>query len=330
MSLDPRNIRTTLELARRHRLLTEAEASQIEGALSPGFPFQDASRLAGSLHAHVKVESLRLLPDAALRDAGGVVENEKAGYVKYAFASGLNLIFSSIDISEDDLRDGGARLPRPFLDHFGIDLRQETADVRALFDSVPKRATELGWGLASQGTEERPVFCCHTSVARKHWVYPSTGTPIELAFGALVIHADKSGCDLRPLDPRLGLPPAACGGKAHAALEEPRGTYYAPADLARFSEVGANRGELMEKFFAWYGAVFAEGALTAREKSLIALAVAHTVQCPYCIDAYTHDAGKKGASLDQMTEAVHVAAAIRGGASLVHGVQMRTHARGHG
>ncbi|HEX8360440.1 MAG TPA: arsenosugar biosynthesis-associated peroxidase-like protein, partial [Longimicrobium sp.] len=84
--------------------------------------------------------------------------------------------------------------------------------------------------------------------------------------------------------------------------------------------------ELAKKFFDWYGAVFAEGALTVREKSLIALAVAHAVQCPYCIDAYTGDCLQKGADSEQMTEAVHVAAAIRGGASLVHGLQMRNHA----
>ncbi|MEQ9304266.1 MAG: arsenosugar biosynthesis-associated peroxidase-like protein, partial [Marinoscillum sp.] len=76
------------------------------------------------------------------------------------------------------------------------------------------------------------------------------------------------------------------------------------------------------KFFDYYGEVFAEGALTAREKSLIALAVAHAIQCPYCIDAYTSDTLKKGVDEEQMMEAVHVAAAIRGGASLVHGVQM--------
>lgn len=74
---------------------------------------------------------------------------------------------------------------------------------------------------------------------------------------------------------------------------------------------------------SYYNAVFEEGALTAREKSLIALAVAHTVQCPYCIDAYTNDCLNKGVTEEQMTEAVHVAAAIRGGASLVHGVQMK-------
>jgi len=59
---------------------------------------------------------------------------------------------------------------------------------------------------------------------------------------------------------------------------------------------------------------------------LIALAVAHAVQCPYCIDAYTKASLEKGSDPEQMTEAVHVAAAIRGGASLVHGMQMRKRA----
>ena len=63
--------------------------------------------------------------------------------------------------------------------------------------------------------------------------------------------------------------------------------------------------------------------MTAREKALIALAVAHAVQCPYCIDAYTQACLEQGANGEQMTEAVHVAAAIRGGATLVHGVQMK-------
>ncbi|MCC7263373.1 MAG: carboxymuconolactone decarboxylase family protein [Candidatus Latescibacteria bacterium] len=102
-------------------------------------------------------------------------------------------------------------------------------------------------------------------------------------------------------------------------------TYYDPKDLGRFAEMGQTSPELWEKFAAWYGAVFAEGALSEREKALIALAVAHAVQCPYCIDAYSATCLEKGADLEQMTEAVHVAAAIRGGASLVHGVQMRGH-----
>ena len=101
-------------------------------------------------------------------------------------------------------------------------------------------------------------------------------------------------------------------------------SYYKPEDLAQFATVGRNAPELWQKFNEWYGAVFAEGALSEREKALIALAVAHAVQCPYCIDAYTQTCLEKGSNLDQMTEAVHVAAAIRGGSSLVHGVQMRS------
>jgi alkylhydroperoxidase/carboxymuconolactone decarboxylase family protein len=103
-------------------------------------------------------------------------------------------------------------------------------------------------------------------------------------------------------------------------------TYYRPSDLLRFGEIGEEAPHLAKKFFEWYGAVFEEGALTVREKALIALAVSHAIQCPYCIDAYTSESLKNGADTEQMTEAVHVAAAIRGGASLVHGVQMRSHA----
>jgi 4-carboxymuconolactone decarboxylase len=101
-------------------------------------------------------------------------------------------------------------------------------------------------------------------------------------------------------------------------------SYYESKDLAKFSEVGKNQPELWNKFIAWYTeATATEGALTKREKSLIGLAVAHTIQCPYCIDAYTNQSLETGANLDQMTEAMHVAAAVRGGASLAHGVQCR-------
>lgn len=104
-------------------------------------------------------------------------------------------------------------------------------------------------------------------------------------------------------------------------------TYYNPMDLSKFSEIGEEAPELARKFFEYYGAVLAEGALSEREKALIALAVAHAVQCPYCIDAYTQACLEKGSNLKEMTEAIHVSAAIRGGASLVHGVQMRNVAK---
>jgi len=99
--------------------------------------------------------------------------------------------------------------------------------------------------------------------------------------------------------------------------------YYKSEDLPKFEEIGKDAPKLAQKFFEYYAAVFGEGELTEREKSLIALAVAHTVQCPYCIDAYTQACLEKGSNLEEMTEAIHVAVAIRGGSSLVHGIQMR-------
>lgn len=100
-------------------------------------------------------------------------------------------------------------------------------------------------------------------------------------------------------------------------------TCYDPKDLSKFVDVGEEAPELAKKFFDYYGAVFAEGELTEREKALIALAVAHAVQCPYCIDAYTQTCLENGASLGEMTVAIHVTTAIRGGASLVLATQMR-------
>ncbi len=103
--------------------------------------------------------------------------------------------------------------------------------------------------------------------------------------------------------------------------------YYIEEDLKKFGDIIDFQPELGRKFFNYYNDVFKEGALTEREKALIALAVSHTVQCPYCIDAYTSASLEKGADEEQMMEAIHVAAAIRGGASLVHGVQMMNKAR---
>jgi alkylhydroperoxidase/carboxymuconolactone decarboxylase family protein len=101
--------------------------------------------------------------------------------------------------------------------------------------------------------------------------------------------------------------------------------YYKPEHLPNFGHIGEGNPDLANKFFAYYQAVFEEGALSKREKALIALAVSHVVQCPYCIDAYSKESLQQGADLEQMTEAVHVATAIRGGASLIHGLQMLDH-----
>ncbi len=104
-------------------------------------------------------------------------------------------------------------------------------------------------------------------------------------------------------------------------------SYFDPADLKKFGNIADWQKPMADKFFAWYNEVMQEGALTAREKALIALAVAHAIQCPYCIDAYTSNSLQKGADEEQMMEAVQVAAAIRAGTSLVYSTQMMGHAK---
>lgn len=99
-------------------------------------------------------------------------------------------------------------------------------------------------------------------------------------------------------------------------------SYYDPKDLRKFGRITEWSESLGEKFFDYYNSVFKDGALTPREKSLIALAVAHTEMCPYCIDAYTKDGLERGITKEEMMEAVHVGAAIKSGATLIHGVMM--------
>ena len=104
-------------------------------------------------------------------------------------------------------------------------------------------------------------------------------------------------------------------------------SYFKPEDLKKFGNITEFQKELGEKFFNYYSSVFQEGALTKREKCLIALAVAHNIQCPYCIDAYSSGCLSNGADEEQMMEAVHVAAAISSGATLVNSVQMMEHVK---
>lgn len=99
--------------------------------------------------------------------------------------------------------------------------------------------------------------------------------------------------------------------------------YYNEEDLKKFGKIRDFQQPLADKFFACYGVIFSASALTAKEKSLIALVVAHAVQYSYCIKAYSSDTYEQGFNEAQLMETVHVAAAIKSGAALLHGVQMR-------
>jgi AhpD family alkylhydroperoxidase len=87
-------------------------------------------------------------------------------------------------------------------------------------------------------------------------------------------------------------------------------------------ELAARRKELApeihDAFRNFSRAVFAEGALPEKTKQLIAVAVAHTTQCPYCIDGHTRLARRKGATPEEIMEAIWVAAEIRAGGAYAH------------
>jgi alkylhydroperoxidase/carboxymuconolactone decarboxylase family protein len=97
--------------------------------------------------------------------------------------------------------------------------------------------------------------------------------------------------------------------------------FYTTADLDAFAEMKDFAPDAFEGYAAWSAAAFSEGALCRKTKELVALAVAHAIQCPYCIDLHAKGASSAGATREEMVEAIHVASVIRGGAALVHGVQ---------
>ena len=78
----------------------------------------------------------------------------------------------------------------------------------------------------------------------------------------------------------------------------------------------------MKAFWAFDKAVFQDGAISELNKQLIAVAVALTTQCPYCIELHTAAARKSGATDSQLAEAATVAAAIRAGGAITHAAHL--------
>jgi AhpD family alkylhydroperoxidase len=96
-------------------------------------------------------------------------------------------------------------------------------------------------------------------------------------------------------------------------------------NLTLLKKLDENAPEATKAFWAFDKATFAPGALSAQTKQLIAVAVALTTQCPYCIEIHNKAAREAGATDGQLAEAALVAAAMRAGAAVTHS----THLFGH-
>ena len=99
---------------------------------------------------------------------------------------------------------------------------------------------------------------------------------------------------------------------------------YNKENLARLKKINALAPEVMKAFWAFDKAAVAEGAIPVKYKELIAVAVALTTQCPYCIEIHSNNARRAGATDAEIVEAGIVAAALRAGGAITH----TTHALG--
>jgi len=93
---------------------------------------------------------------------------------------------------------------------------------------------------------------------------------------------------------------------------------YNKQNLTKLKTMNSLAPEVMEAFWAFDKAAVADGAIPVKYKELIAVAVALTTQCPYCIDIHSGNARRAGATDTELAEAAMVAAALRAGAAVTH------------
>ncbi len=94
---------------------------------------------------------------------------------------------------------------------------------------------------------------------------------------------------------------------------------YDMKNLKRLKKLEASAPEAIKAFWAFDKAAMAAGAIPVKYKELMALAVAFTTQCPYCIEIHAGKAREAGASEQEISEVVAVSAALRAGAAITHG-----------
>ncbi len=174
-------------------------------------------------------------------------------------------------------------------------------------------ALDFDWAAARRRMLDRPLPLSYALTLKTGlWDNTEIMPPAETAQTGIALELD--GTD------GLQAPPPRAQRKKKPTMES---SYFDPKDLKRFGKISELQPEMGRQFFEWYeNATYGDTALTQREKALIALAVSHAIQCPYCIDASTTNSLQSGADEEQMMEAVHVAAAIKAGTTLIYGLQM--------
>ncbi len=97
---------------------------------------------------------------------------------------------------------------------------------------------------------------------------------------------------------------------------------YSTNNLRKLAQVGELVPETMQAFVAYDKAALADGAIPKKYKELMAIAVALTTQCAYCVEVHRQQALAAGVTETELAEAVHVAAALRAGGAITHGTHL--------
>jgi AhpD family alkylhydroperoxidase len=102
---------------------------------------------------------------------------------------------------------------------------------------------------------------------------------------------------------------------------------YSIDNLKKLPEIGELSPEAMNAFRVWDKIALSDGAIPKKYKELMAIAVALTTQCPYCIELHRREAIKAGVTDQELAETVHVAAALRAGGAITHGTHLLEESR---
>ncbi|PAV29610.1 alkylhydroperoxidase [Virgibacillus profundi] len=139
-------------------------------------------------------------------------------------------------------------------------------------------------------------------------------------------NAKKAGATLEELTEAAFVTAAVEAGSAvthsthvhNATDKEAPDSLYQRSNLKHLNELNKLAGESFKGYQAFSDAATKAGKLSTKFKEIIAVAVAHATQCPYCIDVHTKSAEREGATSEELAEAIMVTAALRAGGSYAH------------
>lgn len=199
MNIDPNKATRLIGLLSNNGLLSCAETEEAKSIFKEDFAFTKQVAIANSIHFHIHVDNVAVLPHDLIVAEGGKIVNKAEGYIKYAFDDGINFIFSHIPVAQKEKTE--RRAGEVYLDHIGIDIRSDDKESYITFQAIPQVSAVNDFLFTRQGDGKEVVKCCHMQVNEKYWVYPNVRLNYEFAFGPLVIHNGGFGVDLRPANP---------------------------------------------------------------------------------------------------------------------------------